>query len=158
MTLNGILRHKRKITLHHRNPARATISKIAHAFHLGASITPSHVHILLVGHLIKRQGSIQVIRSSPLLQAGTHGQARPTTRSVCHAENTRHSPKLSISLGHPSSPPTKRCLIHHGTRTPRAPTRRILKNHPPEIIPWERNIVTTQVTSSDVLPNQESGG
>jgi hypothetical protein len=101
---------------------RRTICLTTLDFHLGASITPSHVHILLVGNLIKRQDSMEVIRSSPMLQAGTHGQVWPTTWYVCHAKNTRHSPKLSIPLGHPSSPPIKRCLLHHGTHTSRAPT------------------------------------
>jgi hypothetical protein len=58
------------------------------AFHLGTSITPSYEHILLVGKLIKIQGSMEASRSSPVLPAGKHGQARPTSQSVCHAKNT----------------------------------------------------------------------
>jgi hypothetical protein len=36
----------------------------------GVSIKPSHVHILLVGHLLKRKGFMEVSSSSPVLQAG----------------------------------------------------------------------------------------
>jgi hypothetical protein len=85
---------------------------------LASSIKPSYVHIFLVGHLLKREGSMEVSRSSPVLQAGTHGQARRTTQTMCHAENTLHSLKLSILIGHPTSTPIQRCLLHHGTCTP----------------------------------------
>jgi hypothetical protein len=129
ITLNGVLHHERKITLHHRNSAsaknsrtthfhhnnyinfspnhpilestrsespthpsksvrnkRRTICRMTMAFHLGTSIAPSHVHILLVGHLLKRQSSMEVIRSRPVLQAGMHGQARRNTWSMYHAK------------------------------------------------------------------------
>jgi hypothetical protein len=91
----------------------------------GALIKPSHLHILLVGHLLEKKSSMEATRSSPVLQSEMHGQTRLTNGTVCHAYNTWHSPKFSILIGHPTSIPLQRCLLHHRTCTPWAPTRRM---------------------------------